>query len=202
MGNVLKMDQQHIIQTLIGLGWTNRAIHRETGIHRDTISRYRRRFENRPIVPIGESTENQNRPKVPTDSPGQTGPIVPIEPGAPPTTKSSCIQGLQPRITEKYRRGLSSRRIYQDLVEEAGYGGSYDSVRRYVKKLRRKIPVYRHNTQSFHEPASALPAYPYPLPDIRRIFFCYDPLPQIHLQRCIPCSSRQTDRRKNPVFSC
>ena len=40
MANVLKMDKQTLIKQLLDLGWSYRRIHRETGIHRDTIARY------------------------------------------------------------------------------------------------------------------------------------------------------------------
>lgn len=128
MGNVLKMAKQHIIQGYSELGWSNRAIHRATGIHRDTISAYRRRFQNGPKVFTGsEPTEIQNRPKVPTGHESL------------PRTNSKNIFAHRQIIKEFYEAGLSARRIYQDLVEERGYHGSYETVKRYVRKLRKKI---------------------------------------------------------------
>ena len=38
-------------------------------------------------------------------------------------------------ITEKLAAGLTVQRIFQDLVEDFGYGHSYESVKRYVRKL-------------------------------------------------------------------
>ena len=38
-------------------------------------------------------------------------------------------------LVEKLELGLSARRIYQDLVSDHGYAGSYYSVRRLIKKL-------------------------------------------------------------------
>jgi transposase len=42
-------------------------------------------------------------------------------------------------------QGLSAQRIYQDLVGEHGFGGSYYSVRRFVGRLQAKcgLPVRR-----------------------------------------------------------
>ena len=38
-------------------------------------------------------------------------------------------------ITEKLDAGLSLQRIWQDLVEEYGYGASYESVKRFVRTI-------------------------------------------------------------------
>lgn len=43
-------------------------------------------------------------------------------------------------IKQKLSEGLSCRRIWQDLVEEYGFTGSYDAVRRLGKKIREKHP--------------------------------------------------------------
>ena len=48
-------------------------------------------------------------------------------------------------ITEKLDAGLSLQRIWQDLVEEFGYGASYESVKRFVRTLagrRRAVGVF------------------------------------------------------------
>ncbi len=48
-------------------------------------------------------------------------------------------------ISEKLDTGLSLQRIWQDLVEECGYGGSYESVKRFVRTLaptRRAVGVF------------------------------------------------------------
>jgi hypothetical protein len=34
--------------------------------------------------------------------------------------------------------GLSAQRIYQDLVEENGFLGSYQSVKRFVRRLKQR----------------------------------------------------------------
>jgi hypothetical protein len=40
----------------------------------------------------------------------------------------------------KVEVGLSARRIYQDLVEQNGFRESYQSVQRFVRKLKRLEP--------------------------------------------------------------
>ena len=49
--------------------------------------------------------------------------------------KSQC-EPLAEVIMAKVEVGLSAQRIYQDLVEETGFTDSYQSVKRFVRKLR------------------------------------------------------------------
>jgi transposase len=44
-------------------------------------------------------------------------------------------------IVDKLQQGLSCRRIYQDLVDEHGFGGSYYSVRRFARRLDQSRPM-------------------------------------------------------------
>ena len=63
MGNVLRMGKKHVIEGMIGLGWSDRRIQRETKIHRITVAKYRKTLQNRPQVPAGFSPEKgQNDP--------------------------------------------------------------------------------------------------------------------------------------------
>jgi transposase len=43
-------------------------------------------------------------------------------------------------ISAKYGAGLTAQRIYQDLVEERAFTGSYQSVKRYIPKLKEEQP--------------------------------------------------------------
>ncbi len=76
--------------------------------------------------------------------------------GAPPTgcdvAESNHHPGRQSEcerfrdvILEMLQRDLSAQRIYQDLVAEHGFKASYDSVKRFVRKLssRRPLPMRR-----------------------------------------------------------
>jgi len=154
LGNLLKLAQQQQIQSFLQLGWRDRRISREMGISRTTVARYRDEFQNRPEVPTdtgkdgglfdtGGSTdipESQSRPEVPADS------EAPL-----PESKSKNIDPLRRIIGRKYTEGLSGQRIYQDLVEEESYQGSYDSVKRFCRKLQRLLPADRFER---------LPTYP------------------------------------------
>jgi putative pyrroloquinoline-quinone-binding quinoprotein len=43
-------------------------------------------------------------------------------------------------IEAKTEQGLSAQRIYQDLVEQNGFTGSYESVKRFIRKLKNAQP--------------------------------------------------------------
>ena len=143
MGNVLRMEKQQQIQILTELGWGSRAISRHTGINRETVAKYRKRHQNSPEVPT-DPTEGagQNQPKVPTDflvPESQNQPKVPADLPVAPTTNSSAIQPYTETVRSFFLQRLSAQRIYQDLVEQHGFKGSYDSVKRYVRKLRKRL---------------------------------------------------------------
>ena len=147
MGNVLRMDKKRVVEGMIGLGWSDRRIQRETHVHRMTIAKYRMALQNRPQVPAGFSAEKgQNDPQVPTGSELQE-PEISAEhepdssPPLPPPRNASLIPHLN-AIKVGLTQSLTAQRIYQDLVEDAAFRGSYDSIKRYIRKVRKKAPQF------------------------------------------------------------
>lgn len=149
MGNALKMDKKEILVGLFRLGWSNRAINKETGIHRKTIKRYHTDFQSVPKVPADSAPQAaQSVPEVPTDlsgiishsTPENTAATEPAEAVVLPPTNSVALRPHRLFIRDEIALGLTAQRIYQDLVERSGFGGSYDSVKRYASKLRKKHP--------------------------------------------------------------
>lgn len=55
--------------------------------------------------------------------------------------QASQCQPHRQLILSKLRQGLTAQRIYQDLVTENGFAGSYYSVRRFVRKLGAAVPL-------------------------------------------------------------
>lgn len=132
MANVLKMDKQALIKQLLGLGWSYRRIHRETGIHRDTIAKYdstHPKWANLPTGTPQAETTSENGPKCPPTPSRLRKP-----------TRTSPAEAYDAIIRHKLEQKLSAQRIYQDLVVEYGYQFSYDSVKRYVRKLKAQTP--------------------------------------------------------------
>ena len=70
MGNRLKMGKRQVMYQLFAQGWSNRKIHEGTGIHRDTIARYRRIWQQEQRVdtagegPPGKEVKDPDEPAV------------------------------------------------------------------------------------------------------------------------------------------
>jgi transposase len=120
----LKVNQQ---QSIIGLheqGWSRRRIARELGLDRGTVGKYLEGKAN-PATP--QTGSGQADPSKPATNP-QTGSIALSGP-------ASLCDPWREEIQQGLERGLSIQRIYQDLVQERQFAGSYYAVRRFV--LRR-----------------------------------------------------------------
>ena len=59
----------------------------------------------------------------------------------PGATLTSLCQPWQPQIEAAVAVGLSAQRIYQDLVGDCGFSGSYQAVKRFVRQLRQTQPI-------------------------------------------------------------
>ena len=127
--NQLKVGYQKAIQALAARGWSFRRIARELGIHRETVARYVRRTQaespgsSKPAIPTAGS-----EPKPAISTAGSAG-------------RSSLCEPHRELIEEKLSIGLSAQRIFQDLKGEHEFGGSYESVKRFVRVLGRETPL-------------------------------------------------------------
>jgi transposase len=142
MANVLKLEKQQQIVALGRLGWTLRRIEQETGVRRETVSRYLRAAGISVRAPgrWGHASANAAI-EVPTD-PGDLSNAaieVPTDServGSP--SRSPAASACEP-YRELIEQGVSSGRtamaIWQDLVDDHGFGHRYDSVKRFVRKL-------------------------------------------------------------------
>ena len=158
MGNTLKMDKIKVLRQLFETGWTDRKINRATGINRRTISKYRIKWdaEKRANAVIDYRNDHTGEPVTEVKYSNQNAPLsggikcppgevvyfeVPTDPLADPgRTSKSKVFIFDEQITKKLGLGQTARSIYQDLYLEEDYRGSYDSVKRYVRKLKNKHP--------------------------------------------------------------
>jgi len=143
MANVLDIEKQQQILALGRLGWTLRRIEQETGVRRETASRYLKAagIEVRPPGRWGHpgakpaieaftdpSADSKAAIEVFTDS----GPL-PV-PGRSPS--ASACEPYRELIEQAVSRGRDAMAIWQDLVDDFGFSHSYQSVRRFIVKLR------------------------------------------------------------------
>ena len=125
MSNVLKVSLLAVIYSLHDKGWSRRRIARELGLNRETVGRYLR-LAKPAISTAGIEEPCEVKPAISTI-------------GSFAGRKSQC-EPLADAILAKVEVGLSARRIYQDLVDEKGFADSYESVKRFVRKLRASHP--------------------------------------------------------------
>lgn len=110
------------IETLLAAGASQREIARHTGVDRKTI----RRYANSPRVATGSEDT----------SAGQT---PPPRPPASATTTSAC-EPYRAWIEAQLTLGRNARSLYQDLVDLHGFTSGYNSVKRFVARLRVRAP--------------------------------------------------------------
>ena len=149
MANILKVHEQSNIQQLAAQGWSRRRIARELNLDRKTVRRYLEDAAKSPTI----STPGSPAPpdsKSPISTPGEnTGTAPP--PGKP--GRPSLCDAHRASIDSKLDAGLSAQRIYQDLVSEVSFSGSYQSVKRFIQHLRQQQPerVWRIEVQPAEE---------------------------------------------------
>jgi transposase/5S rRNA maturation endonuclease (ribonuclease M5) len=141
--NVLKPHLQATVKTLLVKGISQREINRKTGVDRKTIRKYGR---------LDDLAAEQGAfsPKSPTGQEVATGAGVescqnpPPRPPAqerklPKHVRSAC-EPHREWIEEQVGLGRNGMAIYQDLVERFGFTHKYNSVKRFVRGLKKKDP--------------------------------------------------------------
>src|SRR5262245_48783282 len=148
MANQLKVQEQEAIANLSRLGWGIRRIARELGLSRNTVRSYVRSLSSLSEADaIAEeilkasalSTPGPGNETDPLSTAGSaTDPnqIDPLSTTGNTGRKSLCADHAT-LILAKFEEGLTAQRIYQDLLVEISFTGSYQSVKRYVHRLRR-----------------------------------------------------------------
>ncbi len=148
MANVLGDVKREQVLALGRLGWSLRRIEEETGVRRETASRYLTaagiavRSPGRwghppPKAAIETSTDSATKPaiEVSTD-------LWPPAPGRSP--QASACEPYREWIEAAVRQGRPAMAIWQDLVDDHGFASGYQSVRRFVVKLRGEAPREGH----------------------------------------------------------
>jgi transposase len=152
MGNVLSKHKREQVIALGRLGWPLRRIEQATGVRRETAGDYLRSagIVVRPPGTWGPKSLSKAATLVITgsDDPkpaNESKPATLVTTGfllakAPPKQTGKRSAG----VSEAYRemielelsRGRNAMGIFQDLVDAHGFTGGYQSVKRFVRKLR------------------------------------------------------------------
>jgi transposase len=147
VSNVLNEEKKQQVIALGRLGWSLRRIERAVHIRRETIGAYLR-AAGIPVRPAGAWGRAPAKPanevitdptlakpanEVITDFGAELSTL-----GPPPNASRSASASAPFRdaIELGLSRGRNARAIWQDLVDNCGFTGSYQSVQRFVLKLR------------------------------------------------------------------
>jgi len=138
--NILKPDKQSTIITLSKIGLSQREIQLKTKFDRKTIRKYTNSGNGRQQ---GDSDSKSPTPATGSDSKiGQTPP--PRSPAQtdykmPAHAKSACGPHRE-WIEAQVRLGRNAIAIYQDLAEQHGFTNKYNSVKRFVRGVKKVDP--------------------------------------------------------------
>ncbi|MGA2329995.1 MAG: hypothetical protein ABSH05_27445 [Bryobacteraceae bacterium] len=151
-------EKKQQIIALGRLGWSLRRIQRATGVRRETAAAYLRAagIEPRPPGRWGRQAPAKPANEVTPDPGSASKPANEVTPHSGPPAAGAPAAGPEPApgrspaasACEPYReviefwlgKGRNAKAIWQDLVDDHGFRGAYQSVKRFVGKLRGSRP--------------------------------------------------------------
>src|SRR5487761_2475064 len=147
MGNVLEKAKQEQVIALGQLGWALRRIEAATGVRRETAAGYLKAAGIPVRQPGGwgrRKTSSLSKPanQVTTDpaaaKPANAGEVTTDSGGQKTASEptSSTSEPYRELIEGALSQGRNAMSIWQELVDRHGFAGSYESVKRYARKLR------------------------------------------------------------------
>jgi len=145
VSNVLSEEEQKQILALGQLGWSLRRIQKRTGIRRETAAAYLKAagIAVRPPGAWGKRAPAKPANGVTTDS--EPEPPATPKPANEVTTDSrgaaSVSEPYREAIEQGLRQGRNAMSIWQELVDRHGFPGSYESVKRFVRRQRGIQPL-------------------------------------------------------------
>ena len=139
MSNVLSEDKKQQVIALGRLGWSLRRIQQATHIRRETAGVYLRAAGVAIRAPGGWGRRVPVKPAIGviTDSGAESGAITVAEPQPGRNSTGSACEPYRELIEVGLARGRNAKAIWQDLVDGQGFTTGYQSVQRFVGKLRR-----------------------------------------------------------------
>jgi transposase len=149
MSNVLSEEKKQQVIALGRLGWTLRRIEQATRVRRETAAGYLkaagiavggrgRRSASKPAMQV--ATDSDSKPAIETVGVA-TDFIRPFSEKQPPelptpNPSASVCEPFREIIEQGLGRGRNAVAIWQDLVTDYSFSGAYNTVKRFVGKLR------------------------------------------------------------------
>lgn len=138
MSNTLKESMIETIRELGSRGWSIRKIAKELDVHRNTVRKYL--AEDSKCTIATTSSDGANGAKC-TISTAGSDEVKKSKCTISTAGRKSHCEGHDEFIRELLKAGLSAQRIFQDLVDDKAFEGSYESVKRYVRKIEQSDPA-------------------------------------------------------------
>jgi len=158
VSNVLNEEKKNQVIALGRLGWSLRRIERETGVRRETAAgylkaagigvRYPGAWGRRPpdtaskpangVIPDSGSGTKTVGDAVFAGSESKPANEVIADLEGHPTKQTATASASEPYrdlIEQALTRGRNAKAIWQDLVDDHGFTGGYQSVKRFIHKL-------------------------------------------------------------------
>jgi len=130
LSNVLSEDKRQQVIALGRLGWPLRRIQKETGIRRETAGAYLK-AAGVPVRPPGGW--GRRSPAKPANEAAPDPEAPPAPAGSP---RASRCEPFLEFIDLSLSKGRNAKGIWQNLVDDHGFTGSYSGVKRFVRKPR------------------------------------------------------------------
>jgi transposase len=127
----LKAHLRITIETLMSRGVSHREIERRTGVDRKTIRRYAAASKSPGVATGSDAVPEQTPPPRPP---------APGEAAAPLPASVSACEAHRAWIEAQLQLGRNAQSLYQDLVEQHGFAHRYNSVKRFVARLKARVP--------------------------------------------------------------
>jgi transposase len=115
-------DIREILRRL-QLGEPDRRVARDLGISRNTVARYRGWARRHGVLDGGPLPDLATLVGLLTPAPTER-----------PSHEQSLVEPLRERVLALHERGVEGQAIWQLLVEEHGFTGSYSSVKRFLRR--------------------------------------------------------------------
>src|SRR5579864_7009292 len=143
MSNVLNEAKKQQVLALGRLGWPLRRIEQETGVRRETAGAY---LKAAGIAVRPPGAWGRRPPAKPANANAVTTGFgvesIGQEVENPKRIRSaSACEPFREAIELGLSRGRDATAIWQDLVAENAFDGGYQTVKRYVRKLRGNQPL-------------------------------------------------------------
>lgn len=150
MSNVLSEEKKQQVIALGRLGWPLRRIEQATGVRRETAGTYLKAAgiavrppggwgRGAPAKPANEVTTGSGEEKSANEVTTDCGGPPPGNQGLPSASQDQSASACEPyreTIELGLSRGRNAMAIWQNLVSDYGFASGYQTVKRFVRKLR------------------------------------------------------------------